>query len=115
MDERKIMADSKVEPLNYSQFRIRITFSLDFFRETKQKQIQITPKQQSLFFSCLSAFIVLRQDFFSIRTLVSKRHNPVWNVFSMLSSNHVQKRGVMFTASTFYDFFKHSETVYSLK
>ena len=50
------MADSK------ELFMFRITFSPDLFRETKQKQKQITSKQQSLFFSCLSAFHFLRQN-----------------------------------------------------
>ena len=48
------MADSKVEPLNYSLFCI--TFSQVFFRETKQKQKQITSKKQGLFFF-LSVYI----------------------------------------------------------
>ena len=52
------MADSK------ELFTFRITFSPDLFRETKQKQKQITSKQQSLFFSCLSEFHFLRQNFF---------------------------------------------------
>ena len=43
-----LMADSKVAPLNYSLFRI--TFSQVVFRETKQKQKQITFKKQGLFF-----------------------------------------------------------------
>ena len=69
MDERKIMADSKVEPLNYSQFRI--TFSLDFSRETKQKQKQITSNEKSLsvFLPVCISFFTAR--FFSICTLVS--------------------------------------------
>ena len=52
------MADSKVAPLNYSLFRI--TFSQGVFRETKQKQKQITFKKQGLFFFSLCAFNVLR-------------------------------------------------------
>ena len=45
---KALMADSKVAPLNYSLFRI--TFSQVVFRETKQKQKQITFKKHGLFF-----------------------------------------------------------------
>ena len=118
MDERKIMADSKVEPLNYSQFQI--TFSLNFFRETKQKQKQITPKQQSLLFSCLSAFHFLRQDFFPFvpwfpnATILCGTFSQGW------AAAHIKKKGggggvYGFHLLWLLDFFKHSKIVYSLK
>ena len=62
---KALVADSK------ELFTFRITFSPDNFRETKQKQKQITSKQQSLFFSYLSAFFFYFIFIFSISTLVS--------------------------------------------
>ena len=58
------MADSKVAPLNYSLFRI--TFSQVVFRETKQKQKQITFKKQGLFFSVCVHLMSYSKIFFHL-------------------------------------------------
>ena len=74
-------------------FTFRITLSLVLFRETMQKQKQITPKQQSLFLSGLSAFNVLRQNFFPFADPGFLTLQSCVEFFSRYSSSSYSKKG----------------------